>query len=198
MKNKDEILKYLSGLMSDSEQINFEKKIKQSDELMEELKLSQAGLERIDELKNIELDMRYFGSILPRVREKLDSKKREPFPKIAYSLSFVVTVLLVIMINSRQSTLPDSDNYLVPESVITESAGDEIFLRLDSDILYNPDYVSTASLDTNWDPDFLNGLQISASDVASREIPVLDDFYLQQIGESEAPQIYAALINKKF
>lgn len=103
-KNDKRILKYLAELMDDTERHNFETELSESDELRKDFaainnKLGQVGFD-----KAIEVDERYFANLLPRVRERLEKKRRI----ISWNTSFYATptaaalvILLFLLFSSK-------------------------------------------------------------------------------------------------
>ncbi len=94
MKNEEKVLKYFSGELNDKEKKEFESELKSSDLLRSEFKIVKDKLKKLDELKNVEADERYFASLVPRIKEKSEKQKKR---KAVYKLSYGVVVLLIII-----------------------------------------------------------------------------------------------------
>jgi hypothetical protein len=74
--NNNKILNYLSGRMTDEESHLFDKELSESKELKAELELVKARLTDLKVAGQVELDERYFANLLPRVFDKLETKKK--------------------------------------------------------------------------------------------------------------------------
>jgi len=100
MKRDDLIFRYLSDLMTEAEKIEFEKELSKSGELKDELKKEENLLESINSCADIKSDSAYFQNLLPRVREKLEKKKRI---KLAAKFAYLIPVsaaLILILLNT--------------------------------------------------------------------------------------------------
>lgn len=103
-KNDERILKYLSELMNEKERLNFEKELASSDELSNDLASITNQLEEVSHLQAIEVDERYFANLLPRVRERLQKKKKMVLWKSAYYFTptaAAVVILSFLLFNSK-------------------------------------------------------------------------------------------------
>lgn len=105
MKKDDErILKYLSELMDAKERILFEEELAASQELKSDFESLKNRLEDFNLSKSIETDERYFANILPRVRERLDKRKKILSWRSAYFITpsmAAVAVLFILLLNSK-------------------------------------------------------------------------------------------------
>ena len=98
MKNKDDILKYLSDLMNEDEKASFEKELASSDELRSELARYKDFLCGLNISNEIQDDSHYFQNLLPRVRIKLDKQKNKRWiPRFAYLIPTATAVFLILM-----------------------------------------------------------------------------------------------------
>lgn len=105
MKKDDErILKYLSELMDAKERILFEEELAASQELKSDFESLKNRLEYLNLSKSLDADERYFANLLPRVRERLDKRKKILSWRSAYFITpsmAVVAVLLILLLNSK-------------------------------------------------------------------------------------------------
>lgn len=105
MKKDDErILKYLSELMDAKERILFEEELAASQELKSDFESSKNRLEDFNLSKSIETDERYFANLLPRVRERLEKRKKILSWRSAYFITpsmAAVAVLFILLLNSK-------------------------------------------------------------------------------------------------
>ena len=98
MKSKDEILKYLSELMTENEKASFEKELASSDELKNELARYKNFLSGLNISNEIPDDSHYFQNLLPKVRMKLDKQKsRKWIPQFGYLIPTATAVFLILM-----------------------------------------------------------------------------------------------------
>jgi hypothetical protein len=97
-KNDERILKYLSDLMDEGERLDFEKELASSDELKSGLDSVSNQLDEVSYPKAIEADERYFANLLPRVRERLDKKKKLISWKSVYYLTSTAAAVVILSI----------------------------------------------------------------------------------------------------
>jgi hypothetical protein len=98
MKSNDEILKYLSDLMTEKEKSAFEIKLASSEELQNELAKHKNILGSFNLPDESEDGSFYFQNILPRVRAKIEKRKgRQWVPRFAYLIPTVTAVILILL-----------------------------------------------------------------------------------------------------
>lgn len=202
MKNKNEILKYLSGLMSDSERAIFEKRLDSDRELQKEFESLKFKLDTLKETTEIESDTGYFNNLLPRSLEKISYKREKKSKYLITAFSFVVTILLIFLLNLPLLEEDSSQNNLSEiefVQLIEESDSSEISALFESNFIN--DYVFYRSGEYN------NYIDFEIED----EFYLLNESYLDEIyyepeididpyssiTDAEAEIIYEELINKK-
>lgn len=202
MKNKNEILKYLSGLMSDSERAIFEKRLDSDRELQKEFESLKFKLDTLKETTEIESDTGYFNNLLPRSLEKISYKREKKSKYLIPAFSFVVTILLIFLLNLPLLEEDSSQNNLSEiefVQLIEESDSSEISALFESNFIN--DYVFYRSGEYN------NYIDFEIED----EFYLLNESYLDEIyyepeididpyssiTDAEAEIIYEELINKK-
>ncbi len=105
-KNDKKILQYFSGIMNDDDKEKFEFDLKNDEDLNARFKKIEMQLSKMDvSQKGINLDDRYFNSILPNVRIKIDKKTPVFFqPKIVYSFASIISAVILLFILLPTST----------------------------------------------------------------------------------------------
>lgn len=98
MKNKDTILKYLSELMTESERIKFEERLKNDPELKSEFEKIQNSLNVFSRNSEIEDDSNYFVNLVPKAREKMQSKKRKKSLVLVPAFSLAISILIIFFL----------------------------------------------------------------------------------------------------
>ena len=108
-KNDNRILQYFSGMMCAKEKKSFEADLASDYNLNERFKEIKNKVSNIEALnKGIEIDDRYFNSILPNVRAKIDKKRPVFFqPKIIYSAASFVSALILFFVLLQNSVNND-------------------------------------------------------------------------------------------
>ena len=108
MKRNDEILRYLSDLMSGGEKEKFESELSSSEELRAEFELLKSRLEGLKNVSEISSDSPYFQNLLPRVRTRIEKKKKLKWiPRLAYIVP-TATAVILLAINTGKF-LPDGN-----------------------------------------------------------------------------------------
>lgn len=128
MKSNDEILKYLSDLMTEAEKTAFEKKLALSDEMQNELAKYKNILNSIGLPDETAADSPYFQNLLPRVRARIEKQKgRQWLPRFAYLIPTAAAVILILMntgkfTNSNVSEPKKSNTVSTPATSIESEA----------------------------------------------------------------------------
>jgi len=129
MKKTDErILKYLSGMMTVEENKIFEKEIEQNITLYRELINTKRKLNEIPLPKEIWLDESYFNNLLPRIKEKLNYKKKVTLQRrISYAIPVIVLIITVIFfLPSRKDDYSTEGYKLLTEEVANNIDNEDI------------------------------------------------------------------------
>ncbi len=141
MKRNDEILRYLSDLMSEGEKNKFESELSSSEELRAEFELLKSRLDGLKNDSEISSDSPYFQNLLPRVRVRIEKKKKLKWvPRLAYIVP-TATAVILLAINTGKF-LPDgskaaADTNITASKTEVKTEGSH----------YYPDY----NLSTNWE-----------------------------------------------
>lgn len=202
MNNKNEILKYLSDLMTDSERANFKKKLNSDTELQKEFESLKLKLDTLKENTEIESDTGYFNNLLPRTMEKIDSQREKKSKYLIPAFSFGITILLIFLLNLPSLDDKSSQNNsgdIEFTQLIEESDSEELLSLFESNFIN--DYVFYRSGDYN------NYIDFESEDefyLFNENFP--DEVYYEtnsendpfsSMTEEEADIIYEELINKK-
>lgn len=120
-----EILKYFSGLMSEKENLLFEKKLDESGETKKEYDFVVGYLENISTVKDIELDERYFSSLLPRMREDVAKTKHSHVKKLVYYTVPITVLFLIGIFFFSGSPIQETNQPQSLTEVIADNLNDE-------------------------------------------------------------------------
>ncbi len=162
--NKEKILKYISGQLTQEELIIFEEELKKSDQLKTDYDRIKLQLDDLSISKEVEANEIYFGNLLPRVYQSIDKKKKfRKFRGIYYLVPTVsaVIVLFLFLFNTKTNydtgykdlanevvnNLSDqevSDKYLTeleidPTEYVLNQNNDELNVQIPSDLELNND-----------------------------------------------------------
>ena len=198
-KIKDEVLRYLAGMMSESETKLFEQKLKASDELNSQLRCVREKLSDLD-LKNIDANELYFNNLLPRMRERLEYKKKHSVLKKIYYLAPALTIIITVIIFFPRSSRSTEFNYQDLAEVVVNNINDEEVTSK---------YVSENILDPSLSPivdnsDYSVGLDNNRGKIPDSYIRLLDYSntetfrMLNNLSDEELNNIYKELSNIKF
>ena len=192
MKNKDIILKYLSEMLSDEEKSQFELRLKSDISLKEDYHKIIAKLNLLNEQNQIEDDSNYFSTIIPRVREKVESKSESKIFKIAPGIAFGIVVLLIFLLQlseNQQNNFSEFDMVSADFSaLILEMDFEDLNEFFDNGYIYDYAYYSDkhsgaifdlmiieeANNEFGYDPidsDFINSeISLELKDITDEEI----------------------------
>jgi len=96
MKNDNEVIRYLSGMMNKTEENEFIHKLNNSTILREEFDKMQAELNCIKNLDNPKIDGKYFINLRVKVKERMDERKKKFIPKFASALALSVIIIVFL------------------------------------------------------------------------------------------------------
>ena len=162
--NKEKILKYISGQLTQEELIIFEEELKSSDQLKLDYDNIKLQLVDLSIRKEFETNEIYFANLLPRVYQRIDKKKKfRKFRGIYYLVptASAVVVLFLFLLNTKTNNdagykdlanevvnnLSDqevSDKYLTeletdPANYVLNQNNDELNVQIPSDLELNSD-----------------------------------------------------------
>ena len=120
-KNNKRILQYFSGIMSTAEKKKFEADLASDASLNESFRKIKTKVSEIEDLhKENEIDDRYFNSILPNVRAKIDNTSPVIFqPKIIFSAGSLISALILFFILLPSSVNDDFSLSEYEEELVT-------------------------------------------------------------------------------
>jgi hypothetical protein len=105
--NSDLFIKYLDDQLSADQKKEFELRLTEDQNLQLEFENYAQVYKSMK--KTIEVDERYFATLLPNVRERMDKKSQNYFGKLAYILSvLIIGIFIVYLINTNNNNLDKS------------------------------------------------------------------------------------------
>ncbi len=203
MKNKDIILKYLSDIMSDKEKSQFEILLENDSSLNEDYQKIIAQLNLLNEQNQIEDDSNYFSTVIPRVRQKVESKSENKILKLAPVVSFGIVAVLVFLLQFpkiNQDNFSEFNNVSADiTNLILDMDSEDFHDFFDNGYIYDYAYYSDKHSGTvfdlmfNEETDYEFGYELIDSDFINSEISL----ELKDISDEEIGIIYEELLNKK-
>ncbi|RMD49735.1 MAG: hypothetical protein D6830_04255 [Ignavibacteria bacterium] len=173
--NRELILKYLSGLLNDSEKIEFEKRLESDPGLKKEFMSIYGKLEGLQQFSDVEVDQTYFNNLQVKVRSRMENSSRINWvPRISFALSLVLVAYIFLFTGK-------SNNQFVV-NLEKELSGDSNYTAMLDKYFDNPVeeevlYLSIANSDTK------------AFDLENNEIQADEDYLkyniLNEINSSE-------------
>ena len=197
-KYNEEILKYLSGMMNKTDQTSFEEKLKSSRELDEQYNSIKRMLNDFKK-QDINVDENYFINILPRFREKVDSRKNKLRKTIFYLAPALTIIILAVLL--YPSNNPSFDNYYIElAKIVVENIED-------AEVSNN--YLNNISLESGYstlavNDEFTVGLENSINKIPDSYLNILEysnseTFYsLENYSDEELNNLYENLNDFKF
>lgn len=192
-KNDKKIMKYFSGMMNNDEKEKFEYDLKNDEGLHARFKNIEMELLKLENSqKGTDIDDRYFNSILPNVRAKIEKKPPLFFqPKFIYSAATIISVIILFFVLVPTSTNNDFalNNY---EDELTEIINEGAAGEAIDDIFYD-NYSYTLSennfqqISEQVDLDLLNELKENNILSNNASLMQLDEpyDYIDEIDEQE-------------
>lgn len=121
-KINDEIVKYLSGIMSESEKMIFEEKLRTSNKTADELNYVQKLLGKFKE-NDFNANENYFVNILPRFRENANTRSGR-LRKLAYYLAPTFAIIIITLLLFGKSTTSNYNEYAELAEVVVNNIED--------------------------------------------------------------------------
>ena len=190
--NKEKVIKFLSGLMTEEEKKEFETELNSSPELKLLLEKYSNNMSELKMLSEVKVDESYFNTLIPKMREKLEVKKSRPLiyrfaPAIpALTLSIFILVNILYLNFKTTNTFDDTLANLVAGSdstTIAEFVND-----------YSSSYLEDYSTDYNLPEDYFSDIELTGQLRAE----VIDSYNLyENLSEEDVDYIYNNLIDKK-
>jgi hypothetical protein len=163
MNNYNEnVLKYLSGLMTNDEIIRFEEEIKNSPELKDRLDNARTKIMEMGRISEIPSDEAYFNNLIPLVHERnARLKSKNYFTKIAYSLPVTIVLAVVILLGifNKSESLLEFENFdnLIIESLFDRPTAERLYTEIETynyfSSLYAENAIPNIYVDDNKDYD---------------------------------------------
>lgn len=202
MKNNyDEIiLKYLSDLLDENERSNFESELEKNSVLKNRFEAVSKNLEDIKQLTPKDSDSGYFANLLPKVRERMDTRSGKMISgSVQKALGFglaVVLIMIIVLQNGDESydfNLESVTSLL--ESTNSAELNEFIEIRYSDIELYF--LISEIDLE-NYSNAINEQLAINSDEFYDyTEYSYLGLDGISDISESEESEIYSSLIDKK-
>lgn len=193
MKNeKEKVLKYLSGMMTDEEKRVFETELNSSPQLKDLLEKYSKNMSELKMLSDVEVDESYFNTLIPRMRERLDVTQNRPLiyrfgsaiPALVLSVFVFVTILYLNF---------NSDN-TIDETLADLIAGSDSSTIAEIVDDYSYSYLDDYSTDYNLSEDYFLDIEVTEQIRAE----VIHSFNLyDNLSEEDVDYIYNSLIDKK-
>jgi len=112
MKNDERIIKYIENELTPDERVEFELDLRNSKELREVFEKYLRVKEEVKEFKKLKLNQAYLDSIIPELRNKIDSPKVFSVKKnlgYAFGVVFVIMLSILVLKNFFGNEIPSSD-----------------------------------------------------------------------------------------
>jgi hypothetical protein len=192
-------VKYLDGDLTPEDKIILEKEISSSEELQHQTRLLKTTLEKSGVLKEARIGDDYFINMIPKFRLKKNDRQIVVMnPAIAGGVLMILTFVLTLFFLDSKTI-----NNVVSENVISDEFDqDEINSMLENLSYRNSEYDLIKSDEVNLDSlieRYISDDILSVS-VGDKNTSQNINFYPDeiQISESEADNLYAEILNKKF
>ncbi len=200
-KQLEKMIKYLGGDMSPDDKIQFEKNLLTDSELNKEFEKVKIFLTEMKKDAEPSLDESYFINILPVFYANQQKKKKFIFSKLAYSLSTVAAVILILFILFKPGTTVNYSNLSELSTTFTEQELDETLNQYTNQYSIN-DLINSASSKTDSIVSTMvdNELNLSSGSVEKSfgDSYINTDDLINSLDEKEANQLYSQLINEDF
>jgi hypothetical protein len=203
MKTDKRISLYLEGELNSEDKKSFEKELKNSPELQNELNLYRKFISSVEETKNIAVSTDYLNSIVPEFRRKLESKKEKHFnPKIAYAFPVLVIMFLIFffMFNTQKDKMILNNQNLTENNSNLNSYFDISGFSVDELIPADLSSKDKDEYNSELNSMIEKELNIASDSTKFLVADKLLDYnsIINNISAQDADMLYKDLLNKKF
>ncbi len=191
MKNNETILKYLSGLMDETEKTRFEKELENSSVLYDEYAKIKQHLGNLKNAGEAKVNSSYFNNLLPNVRERIERKKKYRYlRRTVYAVPALAALLVMFLMYSPNKngdvSITDMVNDIVTKVDQNEVAGR--YMNLNNDFsdydLYQPANPFEVEIPSGWE-------KSAESYYLSNQVRYNDDYnLLENLSDKELEQVY--------
>lgn len=204
-KNKEQILKYLAGMLSEEEKREFEKRLEISLELKNEYEEIVKSLQRLSEIKEIELDERYFTSLLPRIFERIrtdeerlsEKKKLSLIRKLSYSLPILIIAAIILFLMPKSSTKFEDQLKTITQEMIS-NFDDSVELKYLANYPVELAVSNELKVDNEIDASFIQNIELPSEYIKKYEPNLFDEYIdLSNFSEQELATLYNDLSELK-
>jgi hypothetical protein len=198
-KTNEKILKYLDGLLSSKERIEFEKEIQSSEEFQNELNDYNELFRIIEMEKTKTINQEYAESILPQFRRVNKSKNSiRHFPRYAFGVSLFIILIMSSFLIFRSGQDQQSE---VVGSYLNLNDTERLVVQLSSsDMISSYDEKQLLILDSAYFSYYSQ--EISGSENAAENLIAINDIDYSELenilSEEEIDFVYNEIINKEF
>ena len=196
MNNNEKILKYFSDELSSEEKKVFESELKNSEEVKKEFLKFQKTLSELKSISVPEVDESYFINLTPKIREKIDKKKKFiTIPKLALTFTVAVIVLVVSLNifnteNRRYMFSVENEKSILSE-VLDETSDEQLSDYINFSLGNSSNNFSVLAGGIDYDDESLKTL-------GEKTLKKFDEYDLiESLGDEEADEIYNQLLNTK-
>jgi hypothetical protein len=200
-KQREKIVAYLDGNLSADEKLQFEESLRNDTQLQNEVVRVKTFLSSVKADAEPSLNDSYFINMLPEFHQNHSKKKKFLFSKMAYSLSTVAVVLLVLFFIFKPGKTTVYNDLQQLSANLSEQDMNEILNQYENPYSMN-DLISSASAKTD---SLVNNIVDDELDLSSGSVDkmiadkyVNTDELLNSLNEKEADELYSELINKDF
>lgn len=203
MKNRDRILKYFSDLMDENEKAKFEEELNQSKKLRVEFNGIKSSLKTLKDAQPQHTDDRYFTSLLPAVRSRLDEGPQyfRFNPKFAFALSLIIAIFTVLVLRVNEPSVNETYFSDLEELVgqMTSKGKINNYEEFLTEGYYHSNYSEYGSTVSELiESEYIEEIISSSSGLAPQTLPYLEGYYLIQNMETEEfDALYNDLKNTK-
>jgi hypothetical protein len=202
MKVNDKIILYLDNQMSEEEKLIFENELKNSNILQKELEDYKNFLNEITEPKNILIEEDYFSQMIPKLKGRIEERKKlKLIPKLAFGVTTVAAVLVVFFFTFTNKSIKNEITSMKTENVQNSNNEFGSILGNGSNQINigNLSNVEAAKYDSVFNAMISNALSLSPQSInyLSADNNTELSNMLQGINQKEANDIYNQLLHKK-
>lgn len=195
-KINDEILKYLSEMMSDTERREFENKLNTSAELKKQLDEAEQMLNNLTAVNDTAVNEQYFANLLPRARMKMEKKKKIGIvKKISLAVPVLASAVILFFLFSPEKVRVIEDQPQVLVNNVLENVSDkEIAEQVINDVYFESSMMYGESSELLSETELPENITVSKDKLFSVvDLAYTDYSTLQNLSDEDFNEIYQKL-----
>lgn len=197
MNNEEKIFKYIDDQFSQEEKDAFEKELSISPELKKEYEVFLKIKNEFKSVKDLKTDENYSSTIIPRVRERLEKKKKLlVYKNLGYAFSVALLLFITFIIYNPLKNEGFNDIEEFTQS-LSETEKYDVLDYINCGQGSTDDYTDLTAISAQFDMENIINTNAEKSELSSYYDLDIENLS-RDISAEDLDQLYTKILNKEF